>query len=128
MSAVLRLRELPTRDRGGGVRTTFVVAPGRGASFTNGITEIDPGASLPLHAHDCEESVLVLEGDAVFETADGTDELGPGDATLVPEGVLHRFANRSSRPLRIFWVYGSPHPTRTLAGGETYAVGEEPVG
>ena len=126
MAPVLRAGELPSRDRGGGVRSTFLVAPGTSA-FASGITELDPGSALALHAHDCDESVLVLDGDATYDEAGATHALGRGDATLVPAGVLHRFANRSAAPLRILFVYGASRPTRTLASGETLVVGEEPA-
>lgn len=32
--------------------------------FINGITIFDPNAAIPMHTHNCEESVLLLEGDA----------------------------------------------------------------
>jgi HTH-type transcriptional regulator, repressor for puuD len=47
-------------------------------------------------------------------------ELEAGDATWVPAGVPHRFANRGQGPMRIYWVYGGREVTRTIvATGET---------
>jgi quercetin dioxygenase-like cupin family protein len=122
---VLRPHELPTVDRGGGVRTVALVTARLGArQFLNGITEFDPGASLPMHSHDCEESVVVLEGRAAFEDEEGTVEMAPLDTTWVPAGTVHRFSNRGEGRMRILWTYGSASATRTLAEtGETFAVG-----
>ena len=124
MSLVLRLGEVAAVDRGGGIRTIHLA---RAATFTTGITELAPGASVPLHWHDCEESVTVLDGEAVFEDEDGAQALDAGDTTLVPAHAPHRFTNAGEETLRILWIYGSAAPTRTIAAtGETYAVGDEP--
>lgn len=128
---VLRASELKTVDRGGGARTTAMVTPAVGStSMLNGITAFAPGASIPMHAHNCEESVLVLEGDCIA-IVDGVEHrLGPLDATFIPPGVPHRFVNASeSLPARIFWTYASIDATRTMmATGETYPISAEHAG
>jgi quercetin dioxygenase-like cupin family protein len=101
---VLRARELVPYDRGGGVRTVQLVTADVGSQFLNGTTEFDPGASLPLHSHNCEESVMVLEGEAAFEAAGELIEMEAGDTTWVPAGVVHRFSNRGAGPMRIVWT------------------------
>ena len=48
-------------------------------------------------------------------------DLEVGDATWVPAGVPHRFANRGPGRMRIYWVYGGREVTRTIvATGETF--------
>lgn len=115
------------RDRGGGASTVHLVSRELGAQgITNGITRFEPGAAIALHSHDCDESVLVLEGRARFEDEHGSHELGAGETTLVPAGVVHRFVNAGDGPLRIFWTYASSQPTRTLAStGETVSIRAE---
>jgi quercetin dioxygenase-like cupin family protein len=122
---VLRPDDLPIVDRGGGVRTVPLVTARVGAqAFLDGITEFDPGASLPMHSHNCEEPVMVLEGQAAFEGEEGTVDMGPLDTTWVPPGAVHRFFNRGPGRMRILWTYGSVSATRTVAEtGETFAVG-----
>jgi putative monooxygenase len=126
-SVVLRPGELPFVERGGGARTVHLVGPEIGSlAFTNGITEFEPGASIPLHSHDCQESVTVLSGEARFEDETGKHDLDAGDTTLVPAGVIHRFVNRGRGPMRILWTYGSVAPTRTNAAtGETHPIVRE---
>jgi len=128
--AILRPAELPATDRGGGNKTIPLVSPWVGSQqMLNGITVIAPGKAIGLHAHNCEESVIVLEGQGVVEL-DGVDHpVGTFDTTWVPAGVPHRFKNTSdAQSLRIFWTYASPGATRTLiATGETHSIASEHV-
>jgi quercetin dioxygenase-like cupin family protein len=125
---ILRPAEIPARDRGGGARTIPLVTRGIGATgFINGITIFDPGASVPLHSHNCEESVMVLEGRAVVEI-DGTEyEVGTHDVTFLPANVPHRFRNASTTErMRILWTYASIEATRTIvATGDTRTIDAE---
>jgi quercetin dioxygenase-like cupin family protein len=129
--AVLRPDELPVTERGGGARTVPLVTAALGSrEMLNGITSFQPGAAIPLHSHNCEESVIILEGSAVFEL-DGVDhELKRYDTTWIPPGVPHRFRNASDKePLRIFWTYASVDATRTLiVTGETRSIASEHKG
>ncbi|HVU76630.1 MAG TPA: cupin domain-containing protein [Gaiellaceae bacterium] len=130
MSSVFRYADLPRADRGGNVSTTYLVA-GRADQppFTTGITEFAPGAALPLHHHNCDESVVVIEGAAVYQEGATDLELRAYDTTLVPAGVVHCFRNESEDVMKILWIYGSATPTRTLHDtGETFPIGSEPHG
>jgi mannose-6-phosphate isomerase-like protein (cupin superfamily) len=122
---VLRADDVETIDRGGGVSTVHLSTPERGAqSFTNGITAIEPGAAVPLHFHNCEESVLILEGTAVFDFEGESLPMHEGEITLVPAGVPHRFVNPGPGLLRIFFTYGSTSANRTMVdSGETAPIG-----
>jgi quercetin dioxygenase-like cupin family protein len=114
---VLRPEHVRSIDRGGGITTIPLVSRSIGAaSFTNGITSFESGSSLPHHSHNCDESVFVIEGLAAYEDSDGSRTLEPGDTTLVPAGVVHRFSNPGDSVLRILWTYGSSRPTRTIVG------------
>ncbi|WP_237214391.1 cupin domain-containing protein [Falsiroseomonas oryziterrae] len=127
-SAVLRPAERPMADRGGGARTIPLVTPASGSTqLLNGITIFEPGAAIGLHFHNCEESVMVLEGEAIA-VLDGVEHrLGPGDTTWIQANVPHFFRNASAtQPMRIFWTYASIEANRTLvATGETRPVAAE---
>ncbi|WP_173422907.1 cupin domain-containing protein [Ensifer adhaerens] len=126
--AILRPAELKTNDRGGGARTTPLVTRKCGStSIVNGITAFDPGASIGLHKHNCEESVMVLDGHAIAEIDGVRYPLGPNDTTWIPANIPHRFINASqSEPMRIFWIYASIDATRTMiATGEERAIDAE---
>jgi quercetin dioxygenase-like cupin family protein len=123
--AILHPDAIPVVDRGGGARTIPLVCCEIGATgFLNGITEFDPGAAIPLHYHNCEETVLVLEGSATFEVDGRVFELSALDTTWVPTGMPHRFLNQSNARMRIFWTYSSIDATRTVvATGKTFKIG-----
>lgn len=110
-------------DRGGGVATIPYVGKWNSgtALITTGQTIFRPGTGLPLHSHNVEESVLILEGEATAEIDGEFFDLGAGQATWVPAGVPHRFLNRGEGVMRIYWVYGGRDVTRTItATGETF--------
>ncbi|MET4116973.1 putative monooxygenase [Bradyrhizobium sp. JR4.1] len=114
--AVLRPSEIPARQRGGGAKTIPLVTRRTGSSsFINGITIFEPGAAIPMHKHNCEESVLLLEGTAVAEI-DGVEyPIEAGDVTFIPANIPHRFRNVSlSEGMKILWTYASVDATRTL--------------
>lgn len=113
---VFRLDETLSVDRGNGARTTPCVTHSVGAtSFINGVTAFEPGAAIAHHTHNCVESVMVIEGDAVVDIDGVETRLGPFDATFVPGNIPHHFRNASDeKPMRIFWTYASPDATRTL--------------
>lgn len=128
MPHVLRAAELPTYGRGGGATTTPLVTKSLGANaFINGITVFDGSGAIPLHTHNCPESVVILEGAAIAEIDGREHRLARWDSTYVEAGVPHRFRNASAtEPMRILWTYASVDATRTiLATGVTNRVDAE---
>ena len=112
-------------ERGGGARTVPLVGPKIGArSFLNGMTIFGPGAAIPLHTHNCEESVLLLEGRAIAEIDGERHDIKAGDISWIPQGVPHRFLNASqTEGMKILWIYARTDATRTLVvTGETRPV------
>ena len=126
--AVFRPEGLPVKDRGGGIVTIPLATAARGArSMLTGITTIAPGSAVPLHTHNCEESVVVLSGQGTAHI-DGADHpVAPRDTSWIPAGVPHCFSNETgSEPLVIFWTYASIDATRTIvATGVTTRIDEE---
>jgi quercetin dioxygenase-like cupin family protein len=127
-AALLRPELLTTYERGGGVRTTPLVSPAVAASgFISGITSFDPGVAIPFHSHNCEESVVLLEGEAALDIEGEEHLLKVLDTTWVPPNVSHRFRNLShTTSMKILWIYSSVDATRTLTGtGVTRSVSME---
>jgi quercetin dioxygenase-like cupin family protein len=125
---VLRPSQIVPRERGGGARTYPLVNARIGSQKTlSGITEFAPGAAIALHFHNCEETVMVLEGAAVAEIAGVEHALGPTDTTWIPAGVHHRFRNASATGrMRIYFTYASIDADRTIvATGVTTRIDEE---
>jgi quercetin dioxygenase-like cupin family protein len=127
-AVLLRPELLKTYERGGGARTTPLVSPAVGArGFINGITSFDPDAVVPFHSHNCEESVVLLEGEAALDIEGEEHLLQVLDTTWIPPNVSHRFRNLSqTASMKIVWTYSSIDATRTLTGtGVTHNVSME---
>ncbi|MCB1333210.1 MAG: cupin domain-containing protein [Roseivivax sp.] len=127
-STIRREADRPRHARGGGASTVQMITPDTGAAaLLNGFTDIPPGGGIPLHFHNCEESVLIVSGRATVEIDGTRHEAGAGDVVWISADVPHRFVNPSEQEaLRIFWTYASAEATRTLvATGETRRVAIE---
>ncbi len=112
---VLHYRDLTVVDWGDGVTAQLLVGTALGADdLTSGITSFEPGAALPVHTHNCDEQVSVIEGQAVAEVGADSYPLQPFDTTFVPQGIPHRFRNSGTTVMRILWSYPHSHVTRTL--------------
>ena len=120
---VLHPAEIEVFDRGTGVKTIPLVGKwnAEGNKVTTGITIFAPGTAIPLHTHNVEETVMVLEGEATAVIGENEFQLVAEDVTWVPSGVPHCFINRGQGQMRIYWVYGGRDVTRTIcATGETF--------
>jgi putative monooxygenase len=125
---ILRPDRQPVVQRGGGVSTIPLVSRACGSTgLINGITIFPPGGSIPLHWHNCEESVMVLLGRAQVEIDGVVHEMNVGDITWVPANLPHRFINPSAtEEMRILWIYARVDATRTNARtGETRSIDDE---
>lgn len=124
-SAIIQSNTRPVVQRGGGAKTIQMVTPACGAtSLLSGFTTIPPNQGIPMHYHNCEETVLVVEGAAIVETDEGAFTAMAGDVVWQAEGTPHRFVNASNdHALKIYWTYASSKATRTLVErGETVSV------
>lgn len=121
MARMIRFDEEPTIERGDGiVSVRLTPEPIDGQGFVMGVTTFPPGTSIRLHSHNTVEQVSVVEGEGIAELNGEQVPARPYDTTQIPAGAFHRFLNTGDRPMRILWVYGSTHVTRTFADtGET---------
>ncbi|MGL5001678.1 MAG: cupin domain-containing protein, partial [Casimicrobium sp.] len=63
---VIQIKQVPAFQRGAGVITTPLITPEsrKGAAFTTGLTSFPRGRAAPMHSHNCDEQVTILEGQA----------------------------------------------------------------
>jgi mannose-6-phosphate isomerase-like protein (cupin superfamily) len=117
---VLLVDEIRVIQRGGGVETVPLVTPASvpGAGFTTGMSTYPVGKGAPMHKHNCDEQVTLLEGIGEVEMDGVVTPLKPYDSTYIRGGTEHCFRNRGDTPMKILWVYASDRVTRTFAGSD----------
>ena len=119
---IVKADQVPVLKRGSGILTVPLVTPksADNPAFTTGISTYPQGQGAPLHSHNCDEQVTILEGQGEVEVDGRITPLKPYDSTYIPGNHQHAFRNTGSEPMKILWIYGSARVTRTFAAtGET---------
>jgi mannose-6-phosphate isomerase-like protein (cupin superfamily) len=114
---VIKTHEVGRVDRGGGVTSIPLITAQSdpGAAITTGISIYPRGTGAPLHLHNCDEQVTVLQGDGEVEIGGVVTPLRPFDSAYIRAGLIHAFRNTAQDPLTILWIYPTQQVTRTLA-------------
>ncbi|WP_369031603.1 MULTISPECIES: cupin domain-containing protein [Streptomyces] len=117
MTTIIKVSSVPPLSRGGAVVSTpLITTPSAGGEnrITSGMSVYPVGSGAPLHSHNCDEHVTILEGEAEVWVDGEVTKLEQFDTTYVPSPLPHLFRNIGETPLRILWVYTSGHVTRTF--------------
>jgi quercetin dioxygenase-like cupin family protein len=122
MPTIIKVSAVPVIDRGSGILTTPLVTrvSAERPRIVTGISSYPRGEGAPLHRHNCDEQVTLLEGSGEVEVEGAVTPLEPYDSTYIPGGIDHAFRNTGEGPMVILWIYASDRVTRTFADtGET---------
>lgn len=69
-------------------------------NFAMRIFEIQPGGHTPLHQHDWEHEVFVLEGNGVAKDREKQESFKQGDIFFIPPMEWHQFVNTGKEILK----------------------------
>ncbi len=122
-TTILKVDDLNVHARGDGVETMLLASKDVcGSRITTGFTSMPPGREVPVHKHNCDEQVTVIEGEALVEIEGQTTPVSVHDTTYIEAGVWHRFINTGEGRMTILWVYDAEEVTRTFQhSGKTVA-------
>jgi mannose-6-phosphate isomerase-like protein (cupin superfamily) len=74
----------------------------------------EPGARLPCHRHEFDESITIVQGTATCVVEGRRYELSGNATALVPQGRCHYFINLTLEPMAMIWVYAGDRPDRII--------------
>jgi len=104
-----------------------VVGEATGAAHTGfGLCALEAGGAVDAHVHSFEESLFLLSGQLVLDTAEGSVRLGPGDYGLVPVGLAHALRNPGPEEAR--WADMLASQPRARFADDTFFVPPLPAG
>lgn len=70
-----------------------------------------PTSKAPVHYHEYEEGIFILQGNGIVHTEDDECEFGPGSSVYFPQGVRHCVENPGNTTIKLlgaFYPSGSP--------------------
>ena len=73
-----------------------------------------PGARLPCHRHQFDESITIVQGTATCVVEGRRHELAGFATAMVPQGRCHYFINLTLEPMAMIWVYAGDMPDRIV--------------
>jgi quercetin dioxygenase-like cupin family protein len=83
-----------TTEGAEGVTIRWLISKNDGAPrFQMRLFEVAPGGRTPLHAHEWEHEVFILEGEGVLMFEGDEKPFSKGHFVFVPEGREHSFNN-----------------------------------
>jgi quercetin dioxygenase-like cupin family protein len=79
-----------------------------------GYGTFEPGARLPCHRHEFDESITIVQGTATCVVEGRRHELSDHATALVPQGLCHYFINLTLDAMAMIWVYAGDKPDRIV--------------
>jgi len=82
------------------------------------VQTLSPGAATPVHAHACEEVIVVLTGSGECTVSGKTTTFGPDTTLILEPDVVHQIVNTSNDDMKLVAALGmAPVRVKTAEGG-----------
>ena len=103
---VRKNQEVPVRVREDHVEMTdfFGADCPTDGRVSMGYAGFPPGTVVPFAAHTGDEYSYIISGKVKCESCGKIRELGPGDASYIPAGELHKSMNDSEEDATLVWM------------------------
>ena len=93
--------ETPTEAGAKNLTVRWMISKKDGAeNFAMRMFEVQSGGCSPLHQHDWEHEVFILEGKGMLRDKTREEPLSPGDVVFVKPMEWHQFVNAGTTPLK----------------------------
>jgi quercetin dioxygenase-like cupin family protein len=93
--------ELPTEEGIKDLKVRWLISKKDGAeNFAMRLFEVKPGGYSPLHQHDFEHEVFILEGEGVARNKKHEQPFKEGDVFFVKPMEWHQFINTGKETLK----------------------------
>lgn len=114
-SRIFKFDEIPARHMpNGAVLRNLADRESCGAKIKTSAVTFPIGHAVAFHRHNCNEMVMVLEGDCAVEIDNGEQtRLKPFDTVHVEAGRWHRFLNLGATPFTLLAIYDNDVVERT---------------
>jgi mannose-6-phosphate isomerase-like protein (cupin superfamily) len=67
---------------------------------------IEAGAGTPVHRHDCEEAIVILEGSGTLTVHGEESHFGPNSTLIVPANAVHQIVNTGTTKMVLIAALG----------------------
>lgn len=113
--------ETPWRQ---GYRRWELAGPQQGMSCELSYHVGAPGTGAPLHVHETDELIVVMEGTLKVRLGNEIHEAGPDHTLAIPPGTAHGFTVTGDTDAKMLVFFPTPNPF----GKTTYLEGTRPAG
>ena len=79
---------------------------------------VAPGGATPVHRHDCEEVIVVLEGRGRYETPTSTEDFVAPAVLTIEANAVHQITNTGDGPMRLLAALSMAPVVVQTASGE----------
>ena len=119
-----KILEVPWRP---GYRKWDIVESNTGMNTNLSYSIADVGTGAPLHLHEDDEVIVVIEGQLEVQIGEEKQIVGPDHTIAIPPSIKHGFKVVGSRPARlmVFFPVINPFERTTYIEGENPALTEK---